>query len=136
VGEGGAADEGGASAGALVGDFVDEEGEVAQLGEAFVAEDAAAHFELEIGDGGDEVAVAGAFAVAVTVPWIWSAPALDARQRVGDAEAAIVVGVMPSFAFFTLDKRWAVTLAMSEGSEPPLVSPEDEMRGARFVGAW
>src|SRR6202044_1137958 len=46
VGEGGAADEGGASAGTLVGDFVDEEGEVAQLREAFVAEDAEAHFEL------------------------------------------------------------------------------------------
>ncbi len=51
VREGGAADEGRAAAGALVGDFVDEEGEVAQLGELVVGQDAAAHLELEIGDG-------------------------------------------------------------------------------------
>jgi hypothetical protein len=93
VREGGAADEGRAAAGALVGDLVDEEGEIAQLGEFFVAEDAAVHLKLEIGDAGDEVAVAGAFAVAVDRALDLRGARLDARERVGDAEAAIVVSV-------------------------------------------
>ncbi len=48
---------------------------------------------------GDEVAVAGAFAVAVDRALDLQRAGLDARERIGDAEAAIVVGVDAEFGF-------------------------------------
>lgn len=97
VGEGGAADKGRTATRALVGDFVHEEGEVAQLRQAFVAKDAMIHLELEIGDAGDEIAVAGPFAVTVDRALDLQCASFDARKRIGDAEAAVVVGVDAEF---------------------------------------
>ena len=86
-------------------------------------QDAAAHLELEIGDAGDEVAVAGALAVAVDRALDLQRAGLDARERVGDAEAAVVVGVDAELRLLHAARELrAVIAAISAGSEPPLVS--------------
>ncbi len=134
VREGGAADERRASAGTLVGDLIDEKREVAQLRQAFVAQDAKAHFELEIGDAGDQVAIAGPLAVAVDRPLDLRRARLDARQRVGDAEAAIVMRMDAQLGLLHLGQKRAGDLRDFRGKRPAVGVAKNEIGRARLVG--
>ena len=91
VGEGGAADERRAGEVRVVGNIVHEIGEIAQLFE--MRDHREAHLELEDGDDGGEVAVSGAFAVAVDGALDLGGAGFDGGDGVGDGEFAIVVGV-------------------------------------------
>lgn len=74
-----------------VGDVVYVTGEFGEFGEVW--DDLVPHFELEVGDDGGEVAVAGAFAVAVDGALDLLCAGADGGECVGDTEAAVVVGV-------------------------------------------
>ena len=132
--EGGAADEGRTAARALVGDFIDKEGEIAQLGDFFRGQDRAAHLELEIGDGGDEIAVAGALAVAVDRALHLQRADLDAGERVGNGEAAVVVRVDAELRFLHRTEQ-----RLRDRSDLPrhgaaVGVAHDEVIGASFIG--
>ena len=71
--------------------FVDEKRHLRQGGE--VRDDFQAHLGLQTGDERGEVAVARAFAVAVDRALHLHRPGAHGGQRVGDAEAAVVVRV-------------------------------------------
>ena len=74
-----------------VGEFVHEIGQLREPRQ--VRDEFQAHLRLQTGDDGGEVAVAGAFAVTVDRPLHLHRSGADGGQRVGHAQAAIVVRV-------------------------------------------
>jgi len=123
-GEGGGADKRGADVVDDVGHFIHEEGELAELGE--VRGNVDAHLELQIGDDGDEVAIADALAVAIDGALDLDCSGADAGESIGDAEAGIVVGVDADRGAEFLDDGGGDAFDFS-GMEPPLVSHKTTM---------
>ena len=91
VGEGGHADVWGADVMLHVGQFIHEVGEVAQLGQVDAEIDA--HLDLQVGHHGDEITIPHAFAVAVDGALHLVGTGAHGGQGIGDADAAIIVGV-------------------------------------------
>ena len=76
-----------------VGDLGDGVRDAGRLVEQALRQHAAVQLELEVGDDGDEVGVAGALAVAVDAALHVARAGGDRGQRVGDGAAGVVVGV-------------------------------------------
>jgi len=95
VGEGGLADKGSANEVRIVGDVVDKEGEVLEVLE--VGDDLVAELELKDGDDGGEIAVSGAFSVAINGALDLGGSSAAGFDGVSDSELAIVVGVNTDF---------------------------------------
>ena len=93
VGEGVASGEGGGVIGHDIGEFGDEIAEMGELAELLGADHVVAHLELDGGDDGAEVCIAGAFAVAVDGALDLCCAFEHGLNGVGDAAAAVVVGV-------------------------------------------
>ena len=92
-------------------------GQPGQRGQAVVP-----HLELEVGDDRDEVGVAAALAVAVHRALDHRRPGAHARERVGDADARVVVAVDADRAGRASATTAAVAASMPSGSVAPLVS--------------
>ena len=93
VRERGAPDVGRVRARADVGDLADRARQLGQLGQVLLGNAAPLHLQLQRGDDRDQVGVAAALAPAVDRPLHLRAAGLDAGQRVGDREIAVVVRV-------------------------------------------
>ena len=91
VGEGGASHERRTDIRVAVGQFVDKERDLAQARE--VRDHGNPHLELQAGNDGGEVAVAGTFTVAVHRPLDMDRSSTNGGKRIGRPHAAIVVGV-------------------------------------------
>jgi hypothetical protein len=74
-----------------VGQFIDKVCEVTQAGEVDAEVDA--HLDLKIGHDGDEVAVPHTLAVAVDRALHLAGAGTHSGQRIGDADAAVIVRV-------------------------------------------
>ena len=84
-----------AGVGRDVGDLADRVADPGRLGEAMSVDDLQSLLELEVGDDGDEVGIAGALAVTVDRSLDMSGTGIDGRHRVGDRAAGVVVAVDP-----------------------------------------
>jgi len=99
VGEGGAADEGGAGIVLKVGQFIHESGEVGEFAEMARGKDLFAELKLQDGQNGGEVTVAGSFPVAVQGALDLEGAFFHRGDGVGHAEATVVMGVDADFVF-------------------------------------
>ena len=102
--------------------------------------------ELEVGDDGDEVGVAGALAVAVDAALHVARPGGDGGQRVGHGAAAVVVGVDADAGAGGLDdvehdvgdpvgQHAAVGVAQGDDLRAGLGGRAQHLEGVRPVGA-
>ena len=106
----------------------------------------AVQLELEVGDDGDEVGVAGALAVAVDAALHVARPRGDGGQRVGHGAAAVVVGVDADAGAGRLDdvehdvgdpvgQHAAVGVAQGDDLRAGLGGGAQHLEGVRPVGA-
>src|SRR5690606_7355904 len=93
VGEGRGADVRGVRVGGDVGDLGDRVRDAGHVGQRLRRHQVVAALELQVGDHGEEVGVAGALAVAVGAALHVGGARLDGGQRVGDRAAGVVVAV-------------------------------------------
>ena len=77
----------------VVGDLGDRVGDARGLGQLSLGQHRHAELQLEVGDGRDEVGVAGALAVPVDAALQVGGAGQHGRHRVGDRAAGVVVGV-------------------------------------------
>ena len=92
-----------------------------ELPQFFVGQNLVTHFELQVGDNRNQIAVAATFAKAVDDALHLRRAGLHGGQRIGDAQFAIVVGVNADRnAEFGFHSRTAS--ATKSGMVPPLVS--------------
>ena len=76
-----------------VGQLADEPGDIPELLEAIVGEALHAHLQLEIGDDGAKVCIAGALTVAVDGPLDLGSPFLDGHDGVGYGQIGVVMAM-------------------------------------------
>ena len=119
---------------AQVGDLIHELRELPQLRQRLLRHAALLHLERHVGDHAGEVAVAGAFAVAVDRALDVRRAGLDRRQRVRHPQADVVVRV-DAQARRQFPAAAAVMAATSRGREPPFVSHSTTKSAPAFSAA-
>src|SRR5215208_353097 len=134
VGEGAPADVGAVRVGGQVHELGDVIGDLREPLTTFVVYHLQAHFELQVGDGGAQIAVAAPLAHAVYGPLHVRRPRLDRGKGVRHPAARVVVGVDPDLHLRELARRASDDGLELRRERPTVGVAEDEGRGPGLRG--
>ena len=78
-----------------IGNLAHVAGKLGELLEALLGNARIVHFQLEVSNNGNQVHVSTPLSISIDCALYHLSPCLDCRQRIGQGEPAVVVGVNP-----------------------------------------